>query len=213
MKKCDYNQGASSCSFFGCSPVAILTVSFEAPRDFNFAAPQQTLRWGSELQTQPNLHSPVWAGRNDTDQHTHTQIWSLTPPGNTSHFGTNTPNSVLSRWGWPAFDLLKRGCTNLVVGLELAESVRPIANQKLCQQSRTLANWKLELRIQFARSGLDILWQCPKNLLRLLSRKKPHEATKKTQKKEKLTSWSCSHACLKALKITSENTNKFRGNK
>ena len=69
---------------------------------------------------QPNLHSPVWVGRNETDQ-THPNVASHL--GKTSHIGTNTPKFVASRWGWPPFDILKPGCANLVVGLELAFQV------------------------------------------------------------------------------------------
>ena len=77
---------------------------------------------------QPNLHSHVWVGRNDTDHththtHTHTRARKFVAShlGNTSNIGTNTPQIVSSRWGWPPFDLLKRGCAHSVVGLEFAE--------------------------------------------------------------------------------------------
>ena len=41
--------------------------------------------------------------------------------GNPGHIGTNTPKFVPPRWRQQPFDLLKRGCANSVVGLELAE--------------------------------------------------------------------------------------------
>ena len=40
----------------------------------------------------------------------------------TGHIGTNTPKFIPPRWGRPRpLTLLKRGCANSVVGLELAD--------------------------------------------------------------------------------------------
>ena len=56
------------------------------------------------------MHTRV--DRNDTHQ-THPNLYSHTRVMS-SHTGTNTPKFVPSRWGWPPFDLLKRGCANSV---------------------------------------------------------------------------------------------------
>ena len=65
----------------------------------------------SELQTHPNLHSPIWVGRKEMTQIEHTRICSLTA-GQDQPYRNKTPKFVHSRWGWLRFELLKRGCTN-----------------------------------------------------------------------------------------------------
>ena len=82
----------------------------------------------SELQTHPNLHSPFWVGRNDTDQthpnlHPHTRVM-------TSHTGTNTPKFAPSRWGLLPYS--NRAMQNSVVGLELAEHNKIESQQPHC---------------------------------------------------------------------------------
>ena len=70
-------------------------------------------------------------------------IWLVSSHTNvmTGHIGTNTPKFVPSRWGWPPFrSLLKRGCANSVVGLELAghnaadfpRDTRPVSRGSFC---------------------------------------------------------------------------------
>ena len=76
----------------------------------------------SELQTHPNLHSPVCVGSNG-GRPQRVQIWvclfvPIWPAGHedpgvmTGHIGTNTPKFVLLAGEDGRLTLLKRGCAN-----------------------------------------------------------------------------------------------------